>query len=294
VSGLYPLPAVEGFPLLAVEGFRLLALDLDGTSVEGGLLPTPRVVQAVAAARERGVLVSLATGRPYGSASRYARAFGLDTPMICFQGALVKEMAGRHETLFSEAVAEEPLYEVIEVAEEQGLELTLYSEASIYLSRMSYPQAFYDLWFGAALQPVNRLADALALISSEGLVPLKGLFIGEPSANDGLVPELQARFGERLNVVRSHPLFVEVTSPRATKGKALAFLADYCGIPRSATVAVGDSGNDISMVEWAGLGVAVANATPDVLAAADWIAPPVSEDGVVSVIERFFLRNGHT
>ena len=273
--------------------FRLLALDLDGTSVEGGLMPTPRVVQAVAAARERGAHVSLATGRPYGSASRYARAFGLDTPLICFQGALVKEMAGRCQTLFSEPVDEEPLREVIEMAEQRGLELTLYSEASIYLSRMSYPQAFYDLWFGAMLQPVNRLVDALPLIRSEGMVPLKGLFIGEPSANDGLLPELQARFGGRLNVVRSHPLFVEVTSPRATKGKALAFLAEYCGIPRSATIAVGDSGNDLSMVQWAGLGVAMANATPDVLAAADWIAPPVTEDGVVAVIERFLLGNGH-
>jgi Cof subfamily protein (haloacid dehalogenase superfamily) len=272
--------------------YRLLALDLDGTSVEGGRAPAPSVVQSVATARERGVHVILATGRPFGSAARYAHAFRLDSPLICFQGALVKAMDGTRRTLFSEPVAEEALRDVAAFAEEQELELTLYSESAIYLSRMSYPQDFYDLWFGAALNRVNRLVDGLAEIRSEGLVPLKGLFIGEPAANDALVNQLLALFGDRLNVVRSHPLFVEVTSPKATKGAALAFLADHLGIPQAATIAVGDSGNDLSMVRWAGLGVAVANATPDVLAAADWIAPSVTQDGVVTVIEQFLLHNG--
>jgi len=70
----------------------------------------------------------------------------------------------------------------------------------------------------------------------------------------------------------------------------LAFLADRFGIPQAETMAVGDSGNDISMIQWAGLGVAMGNATPDVQATADWIAPRVQEDGLVEVIERFVLR----
>jgi hypothetical protein len=92
--------------------------------------------------------------------------------------------------------------------------------------------------------------------------------------------------------VRSHILFVEITSPGVSKGSALAFLAGYFGIPREETIAVGDNGNDVSMIEWAGLGVAMANATPDAIAAADWVAPPVGEDGVATLIDKFILNHG--
>ena len=139
-----------------------------------------------------------------------------------------------------------------------------------------------------AVSAVCRLAEEAGLVAA-GQPVLKGLFINEETASERLTAELQVQVGDRLTVMRSHPLFVEVTSPNVSKGKALAFLADWYGIPRAETIAVGDSGNDLSMIEWAGLGVAVANATPEVLAAADWIAPPVSENGVVAVIERFIL-----
>jgi hypothetical protein len=275
-----------------MSSYRLIALDLDGTAVEGGQLPNERVRRAVAAAEARGACVVLATGRPFLSARRYAEAFNLRTPLICFQGALVKEMAGSQDTLFFEQLPGGPLDEVIALAEAQSLELTLYSEERIYYSHTTRPKPFYDLWFGIPGGTVPRLHDALREIHAHGLVPLKGLFIGEPDENDGLVPQLAERFDGRLSVVRSHDLFVEVTSPNVSKGAALAFVAERFGIPREEVIAVGDSGNDVSMVQWAGLGVAMANATPDVHAVADWVAPPVSDDGVVEVIERFLLRNG--
>lgn len=275
-----------------MSSYRLIALDLDGTAVEGGQLPNERVRRAVAAAEARGVHVVLATGRPFLSARRYAEAFNLRTPLICFQGALVKEMAERQETLFSEHLPAGPLDEVIALAEAQALELTLYSEERIYYSHTTRPKPFYDLWFGIPGGTVPRLHDALREIHVHGLVPLKGLFIGEPDENDGLVAQLAEGFDGRLSVVRSHDLFVEVTSPNVSKGAALAFVAERFGISREEVIAVGDSGNDVSMVQWAGLGVAMANATPDVHAVADWVAPPVSDDGVVEIIERFLLRNG--
>ena len=76
-------------------------------------------------------------------------------------------------------------------------------------------------------------------------------------------------------MLRSHELFTEVTSPNASKGNALAFVAARCGIPQAETIAVGDSDNDISMIRWAGLGVAMGNAAPEVKAAASLIAPSV-------------------
>jgi Cof subfamily protein (haloacid dehalogenase superfamily) len=275
--------------------YRLIALDVDGTTVEGGQLPNTRMRRAVAEAVGRGVHVLLATGRPFLSARRYAEAFDLRSPLICFQWALVKEMAGGHASLYSEPMPAGPLDEVIALTEAEALpggrrmELTIYSEERIYYSHTTRPQKFYDLWFGIPAGSAPSLGAAVEEIHAHGLVPLKGLFIGEPADNDALTLYLAQHFGARLSVVRSHDLFVEVTAPEASKGNALAFMAARLGVPREQVIAVGDSGNDVSMVQWAGLGVAMANATPDVHAAADWIAPPVSEDGAVEVIERFLL-----
>ncbi|PKO23218.1 MAG: Cof-type HAD-IIB family hydrolase [Chloroflexi bacterium HGW-Chloroflexi-1] len=270
--------------------YRLLALDIDGTTVVSGRPATPRVREAIAVAQARGVHVILATGRPYRSAIQYGVDLGLSTPLICFQGALVKEVTGGAATLLAETVPPEPLAEVVALAQERQLDLTIYGEDTIYLSSMSRPRSFYDLWFGLSTRRVPSLDQALQILRTRGTAPFKGLFIGEPQDNDRLAPELAARFAGRLTVLRSHPLFVELLSPKVSKGRAVAFLAERYGVPQAETIAVGDSGNDVSMVRWAGLGVAVRNATADVLAAADWVAPPVTEDAVAVVIERFILN----
>ena len=272
--------------------YRLIALDLDGTAVLDGQMPSPAVREAVAAAEQRGVQVVLATGRPYQSALTYASALNLRSPVICYQGALVKEAGVAAATLFAEAMPRAPLVDLLSSAVECDLDLNLYSERAIYLPGMRHSQEFYDLWFGLPIVKVNALDDGLRTIDQEGLVPLKCLFIGEPEANDRLIATLRTRFEGSLSVVRSHPLFVEAVSPAASKGRALAYLAERCGLSRDEVVAVGDSGNDLSMVRWAGMGVAMGNATPDVQAVADWVAPTVTEDGVAAVIDRFVLRNG--
>ena len=230
-------------------------------------------------------------GRPYVSARRYAEMLGVCTPVICFQGALVKECDGDGRTLLAQAMPAAPFAEVVALAEAQWPELNIYTETSIYHGPTAYSREFYDLWFGGLTRPVASLAQTFDTLCRQAQPVLKGLFINTEHASNDLTMALQAIVGDRLTVMRSHPLFVEVTSPNASKGNALAFLADWYGIPRSETIAVGDSGNDVSMVEWAGLGVAVANATPEVYAVANWVAPPVTEDAVATVIERFIMRN---
>jgi Cof subfamily protein (haloacid dehalogenase superfamily) len=272
--------------------YRLLALDLDGTAIELGQPPTPRVVQAVAAASTRGVRVVVATGRPYMSARKFQAALGLDTPLICFQGALVKEVSGARDTLLAHPLPEEPLADVIALVERRGWEFNLYSEEFIYLAHMIHPESFYERWFGLSCALVPSLTEALRVMQERGTPPLKGMFIGEAEFIDRLTPEVRERFGDRFDVVRSHTLFSEITAPGVSKGSALAFLANHYGIAREETIAAGDNGNDVTMIEWAGLGVAMANATPEVLTAADWVAPSVAEDGVADLIDRFILRDG--
>jgi hydroxymethylpyrimidine pyrophosphatase-like HAD family hydrolase len=181
---------------------------------------------------------------------------------------------------------------VVALAQAQQLELNIYTQDRIYRGPTAYSPEFYDLWFGGETRPVDSLVAAFDGLRGRADPVLKGLFISEETDGDRLTHDLQARVGDRMTVMRSHPLFVEVTSPNVSKGNALSVVADWYGVSRAETIAVGDSGNDVSMVAWAGLGVAVANATPDVLAVADWVAPAVTDEGVAAVIERFILSNG--
>jgi hydroxymethylpyrimidine pyrophosphatase-like HAD family hydrolase len=101
--------------------------------------------------------------------------------------------------------------------------------------------------------------------------------------------EKLAAAGLDLNVVPSHPILVEGTPPGLNKATGLAWLADYLRIPPEAVLAVGDNDNDAPMLEWAGVGVALDNASPAARAAADWVAPSVEEDGAAVALERFTL-----
>jgi Cof subfamily protein (haloacid dehalogenase superfamily) len=121
--------------------------------------------------------------------------------------------------------------------------------------------------------------------------PQKLVFVNDISVTERLFVELVARFGNRLQVVRSFDRYVEITNREASKGKAVEWLAQRWGIARDEVIALGDQDNDRSMIEWAGLGVAMGNAVEGVKAMADYIAPTASDDGVAEVIEKFVLEN---
>jgi hydroxymethylpyrimidine pyrophosphatase-like HAD family hydrolase len=103
---------------------------------------------------------------------------------------------------------------------------------------------------------------------------------------------LTARFANRLSVVRSHAIFGELTALGVSKGAALAALAERLHVPREQVIAIGDHENELPMIEWAGLGLAMGNAVAPVREAADAVIPPVTESGVAWAIERYILGNG--
>ena len=115
------------------------------------------------------------------------------------------------------------------------------------------------------------------------------VILSDDGATGPLIAELGTPFAGRMRFVRSYPCFVEGIPPDVSKGHALARLADHLGLSPRETIGIGDNDNDLELVERAGLGVAMGNASPAVKTAADYIALPVDEEGVVEVIERFVL-----
>lgn len=294
--------------------YRLLVLDLDGTVMGDDQRIRPAVREAVRSAQAAGVAVTLATGRAFESTLPFAHQLGITTPLICYQGGLIQNPVGGavlYEATFPKALAHELIgwvaarerkpfrslsqglapWEVSDgFSAQPGIEVTIYLDGVIYLDRVRHAPAFYERWFGL---PIQRVTDLTAAVHAD---PVKSILIAHPAICDEILPELKETFAGKLQIVRSHPLFVEAIPPGVSKGRAMAWLAEHLGIPQEATIAVGDNENDLPMIEWAGLGVAMASAPPEVKAAADWIAPSVAEDGVAAVIERFIAsgQKSHT
>lgn len=261
---------------------KLLACDLDGTLVDETFRITPRVAAAVRLARARGVAMTIATGRAFPSALPYARELGITLPLICTQGGLIRDpTSGQvlHEAQMALPLAQE----IIDLARERSWHLTLYVDEEVYLTELARRPDFYTRMFGL---PVRFVKDLSAAVTRP---PSKFIVIAEPEQADAIVPELRAHFDGRLRIVRSHRNFVEGNPLDASKGQALALLAERLGIAQSQTAAIGDNDNDADMIAWAGLGMAMGNAPPELQAIADVILPPVEEDGVAVAIEQYIL-----
>jgi len=264
---------------------RLVALDLDGTLTGDGMRISPRVRGALRKALDAGVHVTLASGRPFHQTRLFAEDLGIHEPLICYQGAVVQD-PGSEEVYFRRGVPLHLAQEFIDVAREHGWDLCAYVDDRLYVERVTPLVRFYAE-YGPIKEELNPVGDWKAFLSRE---PIKLIVVAEAEQAAKANDLLHERFAGRLRIVRSFDCFVEGTNLAASKGQALSFLAQKLGVTQAETMAIGDNDNDADMVAWAGLGVAMGNASPAVKAGADYIAPPIEEDGAAEAIERFILE----
>jgi Cof subfamily protein (haloacid dehalogenase superfamily) len=240
----------------------------------------PRTREAIAAARVAGVHVVLVTGRMFQSVRRYALETGLDDPVVCYQGAVVAEpVSGRW--LRHEPIPLDLARETIAALNEEGFGLNCYVGDELYVSEITPEARSYADFQHIVLHPVGDLLDWLEE------PPTKLVVIGDPEVLDGLKQRMLERFDGRLYISKSLPHFLEFASPEVTKATGLAFVSEHLGFERERTVAFGDGENDIELVDWAGYGIAVENAHDRVKEVADFVCPPVDEEGVAQVLEAY-------
>jgi Cof subfamily protein (haloacid dehalogenase superfamily) len=246
---------------------------------EDGVL-RPRTRAAITRAQTSGRRLIVVTGRMFRSVRPYLTEAGLVDPVVCYQGAVVAEPESgrflRHEPI--------PLglaREVIEAVTAEGVHLNCYVGDELYVARHTEEAAAY-----ASFQrlPVHEVGDLLAWLCEP---PTKLVAVGEPRRLDALEERMKALFGRRAYISKSLPYFLEFASPEVTKASGVAFVAEHLGFTPERTVALGDGENDVELLQWAGYGVAVANAHERVLAVADFVCPAVDEEGVAQVLEAF-------
>lgn len=262
---------------------ELLALDVDGTLVDEALSIPDRVRETVLEVHERGVTVTLATGRMLECTTPFARELEIEAPLICYQGGLI-QAPNAQVPLYRATMDRDIVRDALAWRAEHGWHAVLYADDALFIAEWRYPESFYRDLLGENLHRVDDLASVL-----EHREPVKFLFIADAPEADQLEAAMRQRFGGQMEVVRSHANFVEGNPLGVSKGDSLRRLADHLGVPQAQVMAIGDQGNDVPMLEWAGLSVAMGNASPEAKTAADWVAPPFSEHGAAVAIERFIL-----
>ncbi len=262
---------------------RLVAFDLDGTLMGEDRQISPRVRRAVAAVQERGISVTLATGRMFAATLPFARELALTTPLLSYQGGWIQDPAG-DQPLYRVPLPAEVARAALELARRERWHAVLYADGRIFLREFARPPEFYLALLGADYQLVDTWEEVLTAQQ-----PDKVLFVAAPAAIPAMEAQLRARLAGEALVFRSHAQFVEVVPLGVDKGSGLAWLTQYLQIPPQSVMAVGDQGNDTPMLKWARIGVAMGNAIPEVKAAADWIAPSLAEDGAAVALEHFIL-----
>lgn len=263
---------------------RLVAMDLDDTLLRDDWTISPRVVKAIQRAQMQGVKMTIATGRMPISTRPYAKQLGLDVPVITYHGAMIQQ-AISGDILFRRPIPSALASEIVQDVGVRGNYAQIYLKDRVIAQTLNEWSAEY-----ARIASVHiEEADLPGILAQEPEGVEKILVIGEESDLDQLGPLLNQRYGKKVHITKSKPHFLEILEGAVNKGVALAALAERLGIPRQDVMAIGDSFNDLEMIQYAGVGVAMGNARKEIKKQADIVTLTNEEDGVAEAIERYVL-----
>ena len=269
---------------------RLLALDIDGTLVGEDLTIGPRTKAAIRGALDRGVSVSLVTGRMVSSAMRFARELGLTAPVVGYQGGLIRDMPAPGSERLGRLLFHRPLdaataRDVLLWTRSVGLDPHV-NHLERFILRADDPRAEdYSQFMGARAELVPDIVAATVHPVT------KVLAVGEPPQPSEWADRAKERYRGRADVTISHPRFLEFVAPGVSKGRAVRFLARRLGVPLGAALAIGDQWNDVEMLGEVGHGAAMPTAPVQVRAVARYVAPPLADEGVAFMIETLVLAD---
>ncbi len=259
--------------------FKLIALDMDGTLLDGKCLISEKNRQSIKKAKERGVYVVLATGRAFEPVEKFVCELGLENdPLILYNGAMV--LLGKTK-IFELSLEKEDSSTIVREARGKKIPLICWSDGKLYAEEDGESVRFYQKILGVRAHFVDSLLEV------ENVT--KFVWFVDSDKMSEVYGDMSARFGDRFNVHPSRADFLEFVNKRCSKGLALEKVCEKLGVSRERTIAVGDGINDISMIDFAGLGAAMENAPKAVKSHADFVTSSCEKSGVSELIDRFLI-----
>jgi len=257
---------------------KLIATDIDGTILKYDFEFNQEVKDCIKKLTEDGVKVVLVTGRMHTATDYIAEELGLDTPVVCYQGGLVK---CKNEILYERNLSPEYAKEIIRWANENDIHLNLYMNDELYVEKDDEVIRRYTGERKAGFLVKSFEEIELHRINKMLLIDFE---------SEKKVTRWKEHLVENypdLHIVKSTPYFCEICHEEATKAHAVNFLKEYWEIETEEVLTIGDQNNDIELLSAGGIKIAMGNATEELKAVADYITDTVNENGFVSAVERF-------
>lgn len=266
---------------------KLIAIDMDGTLLNPQHVVTPGVKQAIQAARDKGIAIVLATGRPFIGVQRYLMELDLQQEgqyCITNNGALVQKAES------GDCVAEVTLnfddYLYVEkLARELGVHFQALTKSQLFTPNKDISEYTVHESFLTGIPLHYRAVDEM----DRTLTFPKVMMIDPPEKLDEAIARIPQEAYDRYTIMKSSPYYLEILSKTVNKGAGVKALADRLGLAREDVMAIGDQENDLAMLEFAGTGVAMENGIDAVKAVAQFVTKANSEDGVAWAINKFAL-----
>jgi Cof subfamily protein (haloacid dehalogenase superfamily) len=247
--------------------------------------PIPAAAPAIARVEATGVACIIATGRMFYSSRQIAAELGVKRPIVCYQGALVGLPEG--EIIEHHPLEPASAREIVAAVVDAGFHVNVFIEDRFYVARENEEARRYATSAGVPINVVGELASWIA-------EPVTKIVISDRNSEalDELKLQLLPRFGHRAFIAKSLPHYLEIAAPGVSKAHGCERVASMLGFEAADCIAFGDGENDIEMLDWAGTGIAIEDGYPELVQRADWLAPPMLQDGVPRVLDALAAARG--
>ncbi|NLB80452.1 MAG: HAD family phosphatase [Clostridiaceae bacterium] len=265
--------------------YKLIATDVDGTLLNSNSVLTQATIQGMKDVVDKGVLFTISTGRPAAGVAKFADILDKDMPFIIFNGAVVVMSKSGH-VLYRCGLDMHLVKKIIDFGKALNTTMVIWSESNLYAFELNERVLKYKSISGVdpiLIKDIDELKDETII---------KILWNDETEKISEFQVDMQKKMGKEVNCHTSRPYYLEFVSLGASKAIALQKIEEKFGIKPDETIAIGDGYNDISMLQYAGLGVAMGNAPSEIKEIADITAPTNDNDGVLYIIKKYILNDG--
>ncbi|HEX3445509.1 MAG TPA: HAD family hydrolase [Chthoniobacterales bacterium] len=247
--------------------FRLAAIDLDGTLLGPDKTISPENLAAVRRLRENGVTVIIASGRRHQNSVRFQRQLQLSGPIIACQGGLIRDGESGN-VIEAHFLPQSVTCQIIDEAETRDIPVIYYHLDHLYVAERN------NKWVNLYETRVGEKAEILPNLEQlDGRRALKIVWYGDPAILTRIRPEMSAHYGEKVDILSTERENLEFMPRGISKATALAKVAAEFGVPANQVLAFGDGENDVQMLTWAGVGVAMNHGSQAAIAAAKRVSP---------------------
>lgn len=271
--------------------YKMIVSDFDGTIYRSDYTISDNTKDAISKYVSKGGKMVIATGRLFSAIKPHAEKLDLKGEVITYQGSGVFDIESG-DLMYQRDIPCELAAQVLEFMYNNDkytcIPMMFYDDKCYVDKPSEFVTAFTNIVRVDATFAGVRLDE---YILREGIIPRKILALVVPKEAQEFIAMLRENFGALFNINQSGPPLVEMVNIEASKGNAVAWLAEKYGIAREEIICIGDAENDNSMLQFAGLGVAVGNAMDITKAVADYITDTNDNDGVAKVIEKFGLED---